>query len=99
VTVTGEGISATPASASSGESCQISFMSSRAGDWEIYVIDVLSGSLKRLTRSTGNDGLPTWSPDGEYIAFVSDRDGSWGVYIMPALGALRPAQDLISGPD
>jgi TolB protein len=86
VTVTGEGISATPASASSGESCQIAFMSSRSGDWEIYVIDVLSGSLKRLTRSTGNDGLPTWSPDGEYIAFVSDRDGSWGVYIMPATG-------------
>jgi TolB protein len=61
-------------------------MSSQAGDWEIYVIDVPSGKLTRLTRSSGNDGLPTWSPDGSHIAFVSDRDGSWGVYTMPATG-------------
>jgi TolB protein len=86
VTVTDGEISTTPATVSSGDGCQIAFMSSHAGDWEIYVIDVLSGSLRRLTRSTGNDGLPTWSPDGEYIAFVSDRDGSWGVYTIPASG-------------
>jgi TolB protein len=86
VTVTGEGISATPAEGSTGESCAISFMSSRAGDWEIYVVDVPSGTLRQLTSSTGNDGLPTWSPNGDHIAFVSDRDGSWGVYTMPATG-------------
>ena len=86
VAVTNEGISTTPAASSSGGGCQIVFMSSRDGDWEIYTIDVLSGTLKRLTRSTGNDGLPTWSPDGSQIAFVSDRDGSWGVYTMPATG-------------
>jgi len=61
-------------------------MSSRGGNWEIYLIDVFSRELTRLTRSTGNDGLPTWSPDGTHIAFVSDRDGTWGVYTMPAAG-------------
>jgi TolB protein len=86
VTLTGEGISSTPAAGSSEESCQIAFMSSQSGDWEIYVVDVPSGTLRRLTRSTGNDGLPTWSPNGDHIAFVSDRDGSWGVYTMPATG-------------
>lgn len=86
VTVTNEGISATPAADSSGDNCQIVFMSSREGDWEIYTIDVASGTLNRLTRSTGNDGLPTWSPNGSQIAFVSDRDGSWGVYTMSATG-------------
>jgi TolB protein len=61
-------------------------MSSQAGNWEIYSINVLSGTLTRLTRASGNDGLPTWSPDGKYLAFVSDRDGSWGIYMMPASG-------------
>ena len=61
-------------------------MSSRSGDWEIYVTDVVSGTAKRLTTSAGNDGLPIWSPDGNQIAFVSDRDGSWGVYVMSANG-------------
>jgi TolB protein len=66
--------------------CRIAFMSSRDGDWEIYTADVTSGKVERLTTSTGNDGLPIWSPGGEFIAFVSDRDGEWGVYVMPAAG-------------
>jgi TolB protein len=84
--LTVEGINATPAANTAPGSCQIAFMSSQSGDWEIYSIDVHSRQLTQLTRSTGNDGLPTWSPDGSHIAFVSDRDGSWGVYTMPAAG-------------
>ncbi len=85
LTVTNEGIT-TPAGDTAAGSCQIAFMSSRDGNWEIYAVDTPSGALTRLSRSSGNDGLPTWSPDGKYIAFVSDRDGSWGVYTLPATG-------------
>ena len=84
--ITNEGMSATPSGGSSGAGCSLAFMSSRSGDWEIYTIDVSSGRLRRLTTSGGNDGLPTWSPDGNQIAFVSDRDGNWGIYVMPAAG-------------
>jgi tetratricopeptide (TPR) repeat protein len=86
LTLTPEGISATTPRDQAGSDCRIVFMSSRAGDWEIFVTSVLSGTVTRLSTSTGNDGLPTWSPDGYHIAFVSNRDGSWGVYIMPATG-------------
>lgn len=72
-------------SSTSGD-CQLAFMSSRDGNWEIYLTAVPGGTVRRLTNSAGNDGLPTWSPDGKHIAFVSDRQGSWGVYIMPATG-------------
>jgi len=85
LTLTNEGIT-TPAGDSDAGSCQIAFMSSRDGNWEIYAVDTPSGALNRLSTSSGNDGLPTWSPDGKSIAFVSDRDGSWGVYTMPATG-------------
>jgi TolB protein len=66
--------------------CQIAFMSSRAGSWQIFLVDVASGVIQQLTQANGNSGLPTWSPDGSHIAFVSDRDGSWGVYVMPIAG-------------
>lgn len=59
-------------------------MSTKDGNWEIYTVDLPDGKPTRLTNSAGNDGLPTWSPDGRQLAFVSDRDGDWGVYIMPA---------------
>lgn len=86
LTLTDEGVgTATPEDAN-GSDCQIAFMSTRRGDWEIFVTHVLSGTVTRLSTSAGNDGLPTWSPDGSHIAFVSDRGGTWGVYIMPATG-------------
>jgi TolB protein len=61
-------------------------MSTRSGNWELYVADVPAGKVTRLTNSPSNEGLPTWSPDGKQIAFVSDQAGSWGVYVMPATG-------------
>jgi TolB protein len=83
---TDESASGTPSEDTARSNCQIAFMSSRNGDWEIYVTDILSGTARRLTTSAGNDGLPAWSPDGSQIAFVSDRGGSWEVYVMPATG-------------
>jgi Tol biopolymer transport system component len=59
-------------------------MSSRSGNWDIYAINVEGGTVRTITQSPGNDGLPTWSPDGQNIAFVSDRDGTWGIYVTPA---------------
>jgi len=66
--------------------CSLAFMSSRTGNWQVYVVDVAGGIPRQLTSVEGNSGLPTWSPDGEYVAFVSDRDGTWGVYIVPVSG-------------
>jgi len=76
----------TPSEKLAGGQCHLAFMSSQSGNWEVYVADVASGAAQRLTTSPGNDGLPTWSPNGSQIAFVSDRGGSWGVYVMPATG-------------
>ncbi len=61
---------------------RIAFMSLRDGNWEVYVMNWDGGDQQNLTRSPGNDGLPTWSPDGQWIAFVSDRSGQWAVWAM-----------------
>jgi hypothetical protein len=61
---------------------QVAFMSRRDGNWEIYVIDLDTHKLKRLTNNGANDGLPIWSPDGRIVAFASDRGGEWAVWAM-----------------
>jgi Flp pilus assembly protein TadD len=68
---------------------QVAFMSNRDGNWEIYVVNRDGTGLRRLTRSAANDGLPTWSPDGETLAFVSDEGGIWAVWAVDADGASR----------
>jgi tetratricopeptide (TPR) repeat protein len=65
------------------------FMSNRDGNWEIYSINTDGGDLKRLTNNGANDGLPTFSPNGQFIAFVSDEGGKWAVWAMNADGSAR----------
>ena len=76
---------------------QISFMSLRAGNWEIYVMNADGSDVKRLTRNTEGDGFPAWSPDGRKLAFTRFRrardaapgipSGYSDVYVMNADGS------------
>jgi tetratricopeptide (TPR) repeat protein len=68
---------------------KVAFMSNRDGNWEIYSINTDGGDLKRLTNNSANDGLPTFSPDGQFIAFTSDEGGKWAVWAMNADGSGR----------
>ncbi len=40
----------------------------------------------RLTRGSGSDGAPDWSPDGRAIVFQSSRDGNQEIYATNADG-------------
>ncbi|HRV94783.1 MAG TPA: LysM peptidoglycan-binding domain-containing protein, partial [Anaerolineae bacterium] len=68
---------------------KIAFMSSGRGarNWEIFTMDADGSNVIRLTENGNNDGLPTWSPDGQSIAYVSDQGGVWAVWVMNADGS------------
>jgi TolB protein len=72
--------------APAGAGTRVAFMSARDGNWEVYVVNLDGGALKRLTNNGAQDGLPTWSPDGKAIAFVSNRGGAWAIWVMNADG-------------
>jgi Tol biopolymer transport system component len=73
----------------------IAFVSSRDGDYAIYVMAADGSGERRLTDERGDISTPAgvqfqtdpaWSPDGTRIAFASARDGSFDIYVMNADG-------------
>ncbi len=66
---------------------RIAFASDRDGDFEIYVLDLVSGVITQLTDNDHADRQPAWSPDGTRIVFVSDRLGDDDLFVMNADGS------------
>lgn len=42
---------------------------------KLFVVPLLGGKARQLTRGPGSDFSPRWSPDGKKLAFVSTRGG------------------------
>jgi Tol biopolymer transport system component len=65
---------------------KIAFASNRAGNSEIYSMNVSGTAVTRLTADPAIDAEPSWSPDGTTIAFASNRTGDGDIYVMNADG-------------
>jgi Tol biopolymer transport system component len=52
---------------------RVAFAAIVGGFMDLFVADVQTGELRRLTHDLFTDLQPAWSPDGEAIAFVTDR--------------------------
>ncbi|HET9588183.1 MAG TPA: protein kinase [Anaerolineales bacterium] len=75
-----------PAWSPNGE--HIAFTSVREGYKQIFVLDVNSLAITRLTN-TGADiesSQPSWSPDGNWIAYTVKRVGTYQVWAMSDTG-------------
>ena len=65
----GEWNDITPALSPDGS--RIAFASNRDGFWDIYLLDLQSGGIQRLTNTPAYDASPAWSPDLAWVAYES----------------------------
>ena len=69
-----------------------------APDNEIFVIDVESTELTRITDNGVLELTPAWSPDGTSLLFTSDRDGDPDLWLV-SLAAPDEPRNLIDDAD
>ena len=71
----------------------IAYVGTGDGDYALYLVDVSTGTPKRLTKNpdqgheqggTRFQDAPAWSPDGAQIAFDSNRTGTYKLYLVDA---------------
>jgi len=66
---------------------KVVFVSDRDGGSDLFLINVDSAGLTRLTDDAADNTDPAWSPDGQQIVFVSDRDDGSEIYTMNVDGS------------
>jgi TolB protein len=60
---------------------EIAFISDRAGQPEVYVMDSSGANQRPLIARGGHADSPSWSPDGRYIAFTWGGAGNFQVFV------------------
>jgi len=74
-----DGIASSPSWHPNGENIALTI--SKKGNKDIYLYNLKSEKLKRLTTNLSIDTEASFSPDGKSIAFTSNRTGQVQVYI------------------
>jgi TolB protein len=90
------GINGAPAWSPDGRKLALT-LSGNNGNLDIYLLDLGSQALTRLTEDPGIDTEASFAPDGSGIYFTSDRSGSPQVYRMGLVGGDRPRRVTFTG--
>ena len=73
------GVNGAPAWSPDGKRLALT-LSGKAGNLDIYVLDLATQALTRITDDPAIDTEPAWSADGANLYFTSDRSGGPQVY-------------------
>jgi TolB protein len=65
-------------------------LSGSTGNFDIYILDLGTQALTRITDDPAVDTEPAWSPDGQTLYFNSDRGGAPQIYSIAARGGAQP---------
>jgi eukaryotic-like serine/threonine-protein kinase len=77
------GTETNPTFSPDGSQLAFQWNGARGDNWDVYITMVGSSVTRRLTVDPGENGWPSWSPDGRRIAYVRAMRGN------QALGTLR----------
>ncbi len=90
------GINGAPAWSPDGKKLALTLGGSN-GNPDIYVLDLASQNLTRITDDPAIDTEPEWAPDGRSLYFTSDRAGSPQIYQVSASGGAHPRRITFEG--
>jgi TolB protein len=76
---------------------ELAFSSRRGGNWDLYLLDINTGEVRRLTATLGHEGQPSWSPDGQWLAYSAYYEGNFDIWLLPVNGGSEPIR-LTSNP-
>jgi Tol biopolymer transport system component len=74
------------------------FSSNRAGNLDLWLLDLETGSLTQLTDDVAQDWDPAFTPDGRHLLYSSDRGGNLEIWMAGADGS-EPRQVSSDGVD
>jgi TolB protein len=82
------GVNGAPAFSPDGRRLALT-LSGGNGNLDVYVLDLTSQALTRITEDPAIDTEPAWSIDGQTLYFTSDRGGGPQIYSAPAQSGAR----------
>ncbi len=60
---------------------RVAFSSMRSGNRDLYLADLATGELDRVTWTSGRDDVePAWSPDGSQLVWASGKESDHDLY-------------------
>ena len=65
---------------------KIVFVSHRANNYDIFIMNQNGTELQQLTHTVSGDYQPSFSPDGLQIVYVSNRNNDYELFIMDSDG-------------
>jgi TolB protein len=57
--------------------------------FDVFVVDVTTNKIDRITQDQGNNEEPSWAPNGRLLVFSSDRSGSSQLWVSTADGSMQ----------
>jgi Tol biopolymer transport system component/C-terminal processing protease CtpA/Prc len=81
----------------SPDGTKLAFGSGRTGAGDIYILDLATSALSRLTFDDANDQLDGWSRDGKWIYFTSSSKDIAGMSDIFRVAATGGTPQIVSG--
>ncbi|HYX74639.1 MAG TPA: Tol-Pal system beta propeller repeat protein TolB [Steroidobacteraceae bacterium] len=90
------GVNGAPAWSPDGHKLALTLGGS-GGNPDIYILDLATQDLTRITDDPAIDTEPEWAPDGKSLFFTSDRAGSPQIYQIATTANARPKRITFGG--
>ena len=90
------GVNGAPAWSPDGKRLALT-LSSAAGNLDVHVLELESGTLTRVTEHPAIDTEPVWASDGTALFFTSDRAGGPQIYRAAPVAAAAVQRGSFSG--